>query len=161
MRGAGLEEAIAGLQLRGADLPAYEPKPFDGKWHSRKFHEVGISIDLGHIAWAHGSLLSGDFPNIKIFRLRMKRCLDAGEKAITDSGCQDERRQTLTRRLSAAEKLYSALRARKEAINKRLRQFFALSRRFRHNIALGSSCFHAERKSIQLMIKRNEPLLDF
>ena len=79
---------------------------------------------------------------------------------IADSGYQDERCQTPTGSISATEKLHSTVRARQETVNKRLKQFFVLSHRFRHNIALHSSCFHAVRNLTQLMIKRSEPLFD-
>ena len=165
-RRSGSQASNCWASADGAGLPTYEPKPFDGKWYSRAFsgpglrHEIGASIGLGHIAWAHGPLPCGAFPDLKIFRLRVKQCLDPGGKVIADSGYQDERCQPPTGMSSTTEKLHSTVRAGQETVNKRLKQFFILSHRFRHNIALHSSCFHAVCNLTQLMIKRNEPLFD-
>ena len=62
-----------------ADLRIYGPTPFSSQSFEYKLksgglrYEIGVNIKNGSLVWIHGSYLCGKFPDVSIFRHRMKR----------------------------------------------------------------------------------------
>ena len=86
--------------------------------------------------------------------------LDDGEKVVADRGYQDEWCEIPSDTLAATSKIQATMRARRETLNKRLKQLFSVSHKFRHNISRHFDCFHAVRNLTQLMIESGEPLFN-
>ena len=141
-----------------------EPMPFSPRWYSHKFksaglrYEVGVGIANGHIVWSHGPFPCGEYNDLAIFRLRMKQSLLPEEKVVSDAGYQDERCSANSTSIEANN--WGYVRARHEAVNKRLKQFNVLGRKFRHNLSPHGDCFNAVCNLTQLMIERGEPVFD-
>lgn len=152
------------VSVDGTDFKICEPSPFQTKWYSHKFngpglrYEVGICIGTGHIVWVHGPFPCGRYSDLSIFRLGMKESLLSGEKVVADGGYRDNCCEQLGGQSSTLSKVYSVVRARHETVNRRLKQFFVLGHRFRHDLSRHSACFHAVSNLTQLMIENGEPL---
>ena len=84
----------------------------------------------------------------------MKQALIEGERVVADGGyinpvCSyPEQTDGIVQ--------FSYIRARHEALNKRLKQFAVLGSRFRHNLELHSQCFFAVLNLVQLCIEEGE-----
>ncbi len=86
--------------------------------------------------------------------------LDKEERAIADKGYTDD--MALTPDTISSPKpssLHSALRARHETVNKRLKQFAVCNSKFRHALSYHGTCFHAVSRITQLALLE-EPLFD-
>ena len=88
----------------------------------------------------------------------LRKRLAPDQKVITDDGRADDTRNTALN--EEMPNVARALRARHEAANRRLKQFFALSHVFRHSLRKRSVCFHAAAVLAQLMIENGEPLFE-
>ena len=66
--------------------------PFSTEWYSHKFkgaglcYEVGICIQTGDIVWFNGPFPCGEWPDLKIFRSKLKGKLPPGELVEADQG---------------------------------------------------------------------------
>ena len=49
-------------------------------------YEIGISIVEGDICWLSGPFPCGKYPDINIFRIGLKDCLEDGERVEADKG---------------------------------------------------------------------------
>ena len=154
------------VYVDGTDCAVQEPNGFNKKYYSHKLHsaglryEVGVTLDTGDIVWVHGPYPCGSFPDILIFRNGMKKVLDDGEKVLGDKGYRDQRCiNPATPTTLISEYLHEMLANRHETVNKRLKQFFVLKTRFRHERSLHGFCFHAVANVTQYMMKHT-PLYD-
>ena len=94
---------------------------------------------------------------MKIFRLKLKQRLLPGEKVVADVGYRDERCSYYTQEQDLSGN-WGFVRARHEAINKRLKQFGVLSRVFRHDISRHCDCFYAVANITYVLIKNDGPV---
>ena len=84
--------------------------------------------------------------------------LDSDERVVADKGYSDEvciTPDTISTPIEAS--LLSALRARHETANKRLKQFGLLTAKFRHDSSFHAVCFHPVARITQHIFKY-EPL---
>lgn len=159
--------SICKISVDGTDFRIYEPKPFDSMWYSHKFrgpgvrYEVGVCIQTGWIVWINGPFPCGTWPDLRIARSALIDALDSGEKYLADGGYKDGGVFAVTPNglNSTEQQMKKIVRARHETVNRRLKQFNALHRTFRHNVSRRhSSVFRAVANITQLMIENNEPL---
>ena len=115
-------------------------------------------MSAGSIVCVHGPFPCGSRADLVIFRLKLKGMLDLNEKAVADRGHSDER--CVIPRAENDWSDLSALLARHETMNRRLKQFTVLSNSFRHDRSLHSRCFPAICNLTQLMIENGEPLFN-
>lgn len=147
--------------MDGTDCPIEEPKPFSGKWFSHKFkgsglrYEVGLSIFSGELIWIYGPFPCGQYPDLSIFRMRMKQLLLPGERTVADNGYRDP--ACAIPEQFSGDSTHKRIRARHEIVNWRLKKFFVLSHKFRHDLSRHSACFHAIAELAKLELAR-EPL---
>lgn len=155
--------SICKLSVDGTDFCIPEPQPFWSGWYSHKFkgpglrYEVGICIQTGWICWIFGPFAHGKWPDIKIFRSKLKYNLLPGEKVEADSGSIGDFRVSHPNECkSYGEYLMKAnARSRHETINKRFKQFNCL-KQFRHDKELHVYLFNAVAVITQLGIKYGE-----
>ena len=80
------------LSVDGTDFMVYEPRPFDRKWYSEKFHgaglryEIGVCIQTGWICWVNGPFPCGSWPDIQISRDSLVYELLPDEFVLADRG---------------------------------------------------------------------------
>jgi len=115
---------------------------------------VGLCIRTGNIVWAHGGFPCGKWSDIKLARELFVDRLDPGEKALADKGYLDD---NFFVNPNGDEKKKNIL-ARHETVNRRIKQFSCMERRFRHALFLHPPFFHAVVNLTQLMIENGEPL---
>ena len=59
-------------------MKIFEPSLFSGKWFGHKFrsaglrYEIAVSVERGRLVWVNGPYPCGKFPDVCIFRHRMK-----------------------------------------------------------------------------------------
>jgi len=82
----------------------------------------------------------------------------SNEKVIAGRGYRDEKCVYLPSDLMYEDRLYSSVRARHENANRRIKQFNAITNKFRHNISLHHLCFFAAANLSQIMIENGAPL---
>jgi hypothetical protein len=151
------------VSLDGTDFAIYEPTPFDPKWYSHKFkgpglrYEIGLCLRTGHIVWVNGGYACGEYPDLKLARESYLDNIEEGERTIADNTYQDEHFIYSNRYPHLRAKIKHIL-ARHETVNKRMKQWGCLSKRFRHRIVLHPICFRAVANLTQLMILLGEPL---
>ena len=82
------------ITIDGTDCPIEEPKPFNKKYFSHKFHgpglkyEIGVGITTGWICWYNGPFPCGN-SNLRIARVGLVRYLLEGEMILADGGYND------------------------------------------------------------------------
>ena len=114
--------------------------------------------------WVQGLFADKPFPDLTIFRQRMKHAVQPGDKDVTDRVYQDPSCLLWNDVDFAKRKMLVTARDKQETISRRFMQFFVLGNRFRHGIALHSACFHAAANITQIesgsplfgLITRNE-----
>jgi len=129
------------VTIDGVDFEIFEPTPFDSKWHSHKFGsaglrcEIAVCIKTGKIVAFNGPFECGRWPDIKIFRSRLKRMLGIGEKVVADKGCRGDPLVVVPAKAKSVEHCLAMnkARARHETINGRLKTWNMLNERFRHD----------------------------
>lgn len=148
------------VSLDGTDFRIMEPTEFSTRWYSHKFrgpglrYEVGLCITTGHIVWAHGGLPCGEWPDITLARDVFIHLLDPGEKTLADGGYRNSDYFENPNGDQHKKKIL----ARHETVNGRIKQFSCMKNRFRHDLHLRPSFFHAVVHLTQLMIENGEPL---
>ena len=161
---SGSENEEYKVSVDGTDCPVQEPTPFSPTWYSHKFksagvrYEFGVSVKKGELVWVNGPFPAGSFPDLKIFRLGMKRFLLPGEHVIADGGYMDPVCSATL--MDSATPEVKFVRARHEAANKRIKQFNVVSHRFRHRLSLHGYCFHACAIITQLLILDGEHIFE-
>lgn len=130
------------MTVDGTDCPIYEPIPFNKKWYSHKFkgaglrYEVAVCMQTGDIVWVHGPFPCGSWPDLKIFRSKLKGKLGPGEMAEADNGYPGE--PDKIRKPNDYVSLFDRnakrrARARQETVNRRLKKWGCLKKQFRHS----------------------------
>jgi len=123
------------VSVDGTDFRIEEQTPFDKAWFSHKFkgpglrYEVGVCIQTGHIVWTNGPYRCGKWPDIKIAKEKLFRCLDAGEKVIADNGYGTSGVYTIIPKNienPSVKHVHGMIRARHEIVNRRLKQWQVL-----------------------------------
>ena len=162
--GTRIEHKTATMTVDGTDYDVYEQSPFSKRWYSHKFkraglrYEVGVCIQTGDIVWTHGPFAAGAWPDINIFRAKLKRMLRPGEMVVADKGYKGEKCiRTPYKIISHTDSraMHKAL-ARHETVNRRLKQFGVLGKRFRHELRKHVICFNAVAVATQLSFNRGE-----
>lgn len=149
------------VSLDGVDFPIQEPQPFSRMWYSHKFkgaglrYEIGISIRTGKIVWTYGGLPCGDWPDLKIAKESYIHCVKKGELTLADRGYN--LRSYFKTPTTAQEK---RILARHETLNGRLKQFGAMSQRFRHSKEKHPVLFSACINVVQVGLQNGEFLFE-
>jgi hypothetical protein len=84
------------VTIDGVDFAIQEPSPFDTCWYSHKFdgpgiwYEIAACIHTGDIVSFTGPFECGKWPDILIFRHKLKQMLRPDEKIIADRGYKGE-----------------------------------------------------------------------
>ncbi len=140
------------ISVDGTDCRIFEPSPFSPKWLSHKFkgpgvrYEIGLCLSTGWIIWVHRPFHCGAYPDLKTFRMGMKKVLLENEIVIADGSYTDPRCECNCKAGVSSHNLHSLFRARHETVNRRFKQFGAIGQRFRHDVIRDSDCFHAVAK---------------
>ena len=138
MRGNTGERCL--VTVDGVDFQIPEPIPWNSKWYSHKFdgpglhYEIAVCIHTGDIVSYNGPFECGAWPDLKIFRSRLKGMLGPGEKVIADRGYRGDSR-TIVPTMARSEQHREAMnvaRARHETVNGRLKNRGILKQVFRH-----------------------------
>ena len=133
------------VSVDGTDFEINEPSPFSPGWFSHKFkgpglrYEVALSIASGDIVHVNGPFPCGNYPDITIFRSKLKEMLRNGEMVEADNGYRGEHdciRTSVDYATRRERKRKEKVRARHETVNARFKQFGALKQVFRHNVCV-------------------------
>ena len=147
-------------------MKIFEPGPFSGKWFGHKFraaglrYEIAVNIKRGRLVWVNGPYPCGNFPDVFIFQHRMKTVLAKNEKVLADNGYPDNRCLKSSDVPHESIDIHSEIRARHESINRRVNQFNALSKVFRHSVDLHGYVFHAITNLTLTSLKLGESLFE-
>jgi len=151
------------------DFKIQEQRDQPRSWYSHKFHgpgvryEVGVGITSGDIVWIHGPKRAGRYPDITIFRMRLKKKLKQhGEMAVADNGYRGEP-ETID--LPADGPVVHCImkdryRGRQENVNKRFKNFGCLKQVFRHSVDFHRDCFEAVAVLVQMSFDNGQPMWD-
>ena len=137
--------------MDGTDCPIEEPQPWWKGWYSHKFHgpglryEVAVSLE-GDIAHASGPWPCGTHPDLKIFReggLMQKLHID--EMIIADKGYRGEPEKVWLpgEGNSTQVKAHKFVRSMHETMNGKLKNFKALSTKWRHELSEHPLAFYS------------------
>lgn len=156
----------AKVTVDGTDFRICEPQPFSSQWFSSKFngpgvrYELAVCIQTGDIVWMHGPFPCGSWPDIKIFRSKLKNKLLPNEMVEADLGYRGERETVRTPKdfVSLSDKKAKArARSRHETVNGRLKNWGCLKQCFRHNIGKHKMVFTAVAVITQLDFEHGAP----
>lgn len=116
---------------------------------------MAISIQEGDIVWINGPFPCGEWPDLRIARESLIHALDQGEFYLADSGYFDGNNWSVTPNglNNMEQRQQSLVRARHETLNRRFKQFRALSQRFRHDLKRHRVVFYAIANITQVMNK--------
>ena len=153
------------VTIDGVDFEIPEPIPFDSKWYSHKFggpglrYEIGVCIKTGKIVSYNGPLECGRWPDLKIFRSKLKQMLSLGEKVVADRGYRGETRIIApdSARDGRHYKAMNNARARHETINGRLKTWGILKPVFRHGRDKHHIAFRAILVLTEIAIENGHP----
>ncbi len=88
----------------------------------------------------------------------MKHALLDGEQVVADGGYKDIACEKYPKDGEMWSGFHAMARARHLTVNRRFKQFSVIDERFRHELSLHSTCFHAVANLTQVMIQNGEPL---
>lgn len=145
------------MTVDGVDFAIPEPTQFSPRWYSHKFkgpglrYEIAVCIKTGKIVSFNGPFECGTWPDLKIFRSRLKYNLSAGEKVVADRGYRGEDRICTPDSFRTIEhkNAMNTARARHETINGRLKTWGILKNVFRH----GSEKHHIAFRSVLVLVE--------
>jgi hypothetical protein len=149
----------------GVDFQIQEPTPFSTAWYSHKFHgpglryELAVAINTGDIVSFNGPFPCGAFPDLKIFRNRLKQELGQGEKVVADRGYKGDTKTCTPDNSNnpAHKKAMNRARARHETINRRLKTWKSLKQVFRHESQKHHIIFRSVMVIEQIAINNGRP----
>jgi len=157
--------AYAYVSLDGTDCVIYEQTPFSGKWYSHKTngpavrYEIGLNIRTGVIVlWVCGGVPAGEYPDLKLARMRYTREVEPGELTIADKGYRDNNFFITPNSNPESTLQQKKIMARHESINARIKAFKIVGGTFRHAVDKHQSCFYAVANIVQLMLLNGHPL---
>ena len=164
------------ISVDGVDFEIREPYPYEreysSRWFSPKFkgpglrYEIGLSILNGDIVWTNGPFACGKYSDWKIFKEEgLLANLDPNERVEADDGYLAGDPQYVKSRSGVWHNedkrgVRNTVRARHETVNKRLKQFGALSSKFNHNPKKHNEVFQSVVVFTQLAIEKGEPLFE-
>ena len=113
------------VTIDGVDFMIPEPTPWSSHWYSHKFnwpglrYELAVAIKMVDIVAYNGPFECGRWPDIKIFRSRLKGMLRMSEKVVADRGYKGDRKVCLPDKYNNEEhkKAMNKARARHKTIN--------------------------------------------
>jgi len=153
------------VSIDGVDFEIPEPTPWSSIWWSHKFngpglrYELTICIATGWIVAYNGPFECGSWPDIKIFRSRLKRMLGRTEKVVADRGYRGDPRVVIpdqARDEVHLEEMNTA-RARHETVNGRLKTWKSMSTRIRFAKEKHHLVFRAVAVIEQIKIMNGKP----
>jgi hypothetical protein len=152
------------VSLDGTDFPINEPGPGPRNpgWYSHKFrgpglrYEIGISIKTGNICWANGGYPCGSWPDLNIARDSYVHYVDDNELTLGDKGYRGDARFITPTESNGGR--HKQIMARHETVNKRIRQFNILNKKFRNALEKHPRCFHAVVNITQILLENGYPL---
>ena len=129
--------------IDGVDFEILEQFPFDKKWYSHKFngpglrYEIGICIKTGWVVSFTGPFECGSWPDLNIFRAKMKQWLGTSEHVVADSGYRGDPKVITSHDHIGFEHQHvmNTARARHETFNAHLKAWGILKQIFRHDIS--------------------------
>lgn len=80
------------MSVDGTDCPVQELSKFNPAYYIHKLHRAGLRYKLAvglyapRIVWVNGPYLCGSYPDVLIFRLKLRDNLLAEESVLTDGG---------------------------------------------------------------------------
>ena len=118
-----------------------EPRPFNPDWKSHKLggsgvaYEVATCIQTGDIVAFNGPFPAGKWPDINIFRNRLKLSLLSWEKVLADLGYRGDTKVITKLNATSTQQSYAmgCARDRHETVNRRIKTWGALKLPFRHD----------------------------
>ena len=155
------------VSVDGTDFEIQEPYPFSPGWYSHKFkgpglrYEVALAISTGDIVHINGPFPCGNYPDITIFRKKLKTMLRHGEMVEADNGYRGEYYHVRTPadyHTEEERREKAVVMARQETANRRFKQFGVLKQVFRHDINVHRVVFEAVVVITQLNINNGEKL---
>ena len=154
------------VSVDGTDYAIMEPSPFSPRWFSHKMngpglrYEIAICIQTGEPVWTNGPFPCGSWSDIRIARSALVDAFDPGEYYLADGGYRDGKQWSVTPtgRHGFSDRQKSAVRARHESYNKRLKDWGALRSLYRHKLETHSLVFRAIVNIVQITIVNGEPL---
>ena len=137
------------ISVDGVDFEIREPFPYEKewskRWYSSKFkgpglrYEIGLSILGGDIVWTNGPFACGKYTDWKIFKEGgLMSHLDENERVEADDGYLAGDPKYVKSKSGVWHHednrgVRNTVRARHETVNKRIKQFGALSSVFHHS----------------------------
>ena len=160
------------VSVDGVDFEIYEPYPYERnwsrRWYSKKFngpgirYEVALAILTGDIVWVNGPYACGLWSDWKIFKEGgLASNLEPNKRVEADDGYQNGDPELVKSKSGIFHEnggIRNTMRARHETANKRLKQFGALSSKFRHGVSNHGIAFDAVAVLVQLSFNRGETL---
>jgi hypothetical protein len=152
------------VTVDGTDFRVGEPnRSIQGRWNSHKInraglrYEIAICIQTGEIVWINGPFPCGEYPDVKIFRLRLKTLLAEGEKVESNGGYgyfghPDDRCCVPKVRTEVPGRARAQALARHEAVNARFKAFNILQNPFRNDVARHGTVFRAVAVLVQIQM---------
>ncbi len=119
-----------------------------------------MSIEKGNLVWVNGPYPCGKFPDVAIFRLRLKKLLSQGKKILANKGYPDERCLKSHEVPAEYKSLHEEIRARHASVNRRFKQFSILTATFRHSLDLHGYVFHVIANLTHVAIQLGENLFE-
>lgn len=158
--------SICKVSVDGTDFRIYNRPTFaeNKRYFSHKFkgpglrYEVSLSIQRGDIVRIFGPFPCGDYPDINIFRMGLKKMLTFGKERVeADEGYRDyeyvDGPQEHGGGGAAQIKLKSRVRGRHETVNRRFKQWGILRQQYRHHLRKHGDIFNSIATITQLDIK--------
>ena len=154
------------------DFEITEPFPYEREWskcwYSSKFkgpglrYEICVAILTGDIVWVNGPFACGLWSDWKIFsQAGLASNLDENERVEADDGYEHGDPAMVKSKSGIFHdnhEIRNTVRARQETVNKRIKQFGALSSVFRHGVQKHGIVFDSAAVLTQLSIDRGETL---
>ena len=147
--------------MDGTDFATVEYQPFSPGRKSHKFnsaglrYEVAISIATGLLVHINGPWWCGEYPDIRIARMKLNGLLPAGEYYFADVGYRDANASPAITRHEVPpheRRAFDVLMARHETVNRRFKEWGILQQKFRHDEPSHYHVFRAVAVLVQMDI---------
>jgi len=149
-------------------------KPIDAafsknkKYYSHKYNQAGVNYEIGLSIYRSKLMwMNGPFPastnDVTIYREHgLKEAIPEGKIVVADRGYRGQAEIATQNRQDDPDvrKFKSRARARHESFNSRIKNFKALSERFRHKLEKHQSAFEAVCVICQYQMENGSPLFE-